>query len=159
MGQPDDGVITTSYGPPTKSNDLSPENSKFTRNSTLPELLAAAHAGSFSMTLAGELRKASFGPEEIEATVTITMGGVTRGCELIRIHLDVIATVPAATQCDFISATIIAKTNYPVFSLLKGNASMNARLNSVASGSANDTAPGSGPGFPRNNLGKDEIQT
>jgi len=93
-----------------------------------PELIAAAHAGSFSMTLASELAKAGYSPDQIDTTATVTMEDLATGWTMTQIHLDVIATVPDAVQCDFIDAALRAKLNCPVSRLLSANISMAAKL-------------------------------
>jgi osmotically inducible protein OsmC len=93
-----------------------------------PELIAAAHAASFSMALANELGEAGYRPYQIDTTATVTMEDIPAGWTLTHIHLDVIATVPNAAQCDFIDAALRAKLNCPVSRLLDANTSMNAKL-------------------------------
>ena len=68
------------------------------RGTNPPELIAAAHAGSFSMTLANELGEAGFRPRQIDTTVTITMENVAALWTMTQIHLDVTATVPKVAQ-------------------------------------------------------------
>ena len=48
------------------------------------ELIAAAHAGCFSMALSGQLGKADLTPESIETTATVTLDktDVARNCEV-----------------------------------------------------------------------------
>ena len=98
-----------------------------------PELIAAAHAGSFSMTLASELAKAGYSPDQIDTTATVTMEDLATGWTMTQIHLDVIATVPDGVQCDFIDAALRAKMNCPVSRLLSANISMAAKLKLRAS--------------------------
>ena len=93
-----------------------------------PELIAAAHAGSFSMTLADELGEAGYSPRQIDTTATVTMENIAAGWTLTQIHLDVIATVPHVAQCDFIDAALRAKANCPVSRSLNANISMRAKL-------------------------------
>ena len=93
-----------------------------------PELIAAAHAGSFSMTLANELGEAGYRPRQIDTTATVTMENIAAGWTMTQIHLDVIATVPHVTQCDFIDAALRAKANCPVSRSLNANISMRAKL-------------------------------
>ena len=93
-----------------------------------PELIAAAHAGSFSMALANELGKAGYSPDQIDTTATVTMEDLAAGWTMTQIHLDVIATVPDAMQCDFIDAALRAKINCPISRLLSANISMAAKL-------------------------------
>ncbi len=100
------------------------------RRGTSPaELLAAAHAGSFSMTLAHELGEAGYRPRQIDTTAAVTME--TNGAAewtLTQIHLDVVATVPKVAECDFVDAALRAKANCPVSRALTSNISMRAKL-------------------------------
>jgi osmotically inducible protein OsmC len=93
-----------------------------------PELIAAAHAGSFSIALASELGDAGYHPAQVDTTATVTMEDGAAGWTLTQIHLDVIATVPRAKQCDFIDATLRAKATCLISRLLNANISMRAKL-------------------------------
>ncbi len=93
-----------------------------------PELIAAAHAGSFSMTLADELGEAGHPAEEIQTMATVTMEKMPAGWTMTQIPLDVVATVPKAGECEFIDATLRAKANCPISRLLNANISMCAKL-------------------------------
>ena len=93
-----------------------------------PELIAAAHAGSFSMTLANELEEAGHSPSQIDTTATVTMEDIAAGWTMTQIHLDVIATVPKVAPCDFIDAALSAKANCPISRSLNANISMRANL-------------------------------
>ena len=93
-----------------------------------PELIAAAHAGSFSIALADELGAAGYRPKQIDTTATVTMENVAAGWTMTQIHLEVVATVPNTPQCDFIDATLRAKTTCPVSRLVHANISMSAKL-------------------------------
>ena len=95
-----------------------------------PELIAAAHAGSFSMTLANELGEAGYSPRAIDTTATVTMEDIAAGWTMTQIHLDVIARVPKVAQCDFIDAALRAKANCPISRSLNANISMHAKLRS-----------------------------
>ena len=93
-----------------------------------PELIAAAHAGSFSIALASELGDAGYHPMRVDTTATVTMEDGAAGWTMTQIHLDVIAVVPRARQCDFIDATLRAKASCPVSRLVNANVSMRAKL-------------------------------
>jgi osmotically inducible protein OsmC len=93
-----------------------------------PELIAAAHAGSFSMTLANELGQAGYHPRQIDTTATVTMEDIAAGWTMTQIYLDVIATVPKVAQCDFVDAALRAKANCPISRSLNANISMRAKL-------------------------------
>jgi lipoyl-dependent peroxiredoxin len=98
------------------------------RGTNPAELIAAAHAGSFSIALANELGNEGYTPTQIDTTVTVTMEDAPGGWTMTQIHLDVIAAVPRAAQCDFIDAVLRAKLNCPISRLLNANISMQAKL-------------------------------
>ena len=98
------------------------------RGTSPPELIAAAHAGSFSMTLANELGEAGYHPRQIDTTATVTMEDNAAGWTMTQIHLDVVATVPKVAQCDFVDAALRAKANCPISRSLNANISMRATL-------------------------------
>ena len=98
------------------------------RGTNPPELIAAAHAGSFSMTLANELGEAGYRPRQIDTTATVTMENIAAVWTMTQIHLDVIATVPRVAQCDFVDAALRAKANCPISRSLNANISMRAKL-------------------------------
>src|SRR5436190_22874588 len=56
-----------------------------------PELIAAAHAGSFALTLANVLAQAGYRPRQIDTTATVMMEHVTNRWTLTQVHLDVTA--------------------------------------------------------------------
>src|SRR6266478_4842378 len=98
------------------------------RGTNPPELIAAAHAGSFSLTLAKELGEAGYNPRQIETTATVTMENIAAGWTMTQVHLDVIAAVPKVAQCDFVDAALRAKANCPISRVLTANISMRAKL-------------------------------
>jgi osmotically inducible protein OsmC len=98
------------------------------RGTSPPELIAAAHAGSFSMTLANELGEAGYRPRQIDTTATVTMEDIAAGWTMTQIHLDVVAMVPKVAQCDFVDAALRAKANCPISRSLNANISMRAQL-------------------------------
>ena len=97
-------------------------------NTDPAELIAAAHAGSFSLALSDELSSAGTASDHILTTVTVTLEHLTAGWTIMNIHLDVIAKLLKVSQSKFIDATIRAKTRCLVTRLLRTNVSMNAKL-------------------------------
>src|ERR1044072_1783945 len=73
------------------------------------ELIAAAHAGCFSMALSAELGKASITPQEIATTATITMDKTDAGFTVTESHLEVVAKIPGGDQAKFTAAANAAK--------------------------------------------------
>jgi lipoyl-dependent peroxiredoxin len=93
-----------------------------------PELMAAAHAGSFAMSLANELQIAGFSPKQIDTTAAVTMEPRPAGWRITQIHLDVVATVARVLQADFVGVALRAKANCPISQVVSANISMRARL-------------------------------
>lgn len=92
------------------------------------ELIAAAHAGCFSMALSGVLGEAGFTPDSIATTATVTLKPVDGKPTVTDIHLGVVASVPGATEEAFQAAAEDAKKNCPISRLLNTNITMSASL-------------------------------
>jgi osmotically inducible protein OsmC len=92
------------------------------------ELIAAAHAGCFSMALSNELGKAGMAPESIMTSATVTLESSAAGFAITAVHLDVSARVPGASQQAFETAAATAKSGCPVSKVLKAEITMNATL-------------------------------
>ena len=92
------------------------------------ELIAAAHASSFSWALSKELGLKAFAAGEIATSATVTLEHLAAGWTIMNIHLNVVARLPKVTQGRFIDATVRAKTNCLVSRSLRANISMNAKL-------------------------------
>lgn len=88
------------------------------------ELIAAAHAGCFSMKLSFSIGEAGFTPEEIntKATLTFENGAITL------IHLDTKVRVPGMDNDKFQAAAQDAKENCPISKLLNTTITMDAAL-------------------------------
>jgi len=94
------------------------------------ELLAAAHAGCFSMALSAQLGLANLTPESIETTCTISLEKQADGFGITESHLDLKARVPGATQEAFDRAVQAAKAGCPVSKLYKTNITLTSTLES-----------------------------
>ena len=94
------------------------------------ELIAASLGGCFSMALSNELGLSGLHAEQIDTTAVATLEKLKAGWTLTRIQLDVRATVPNATQHEFIDAALLAKTQCPIARLLNTNICMTATLDS-----------------------------
>ena len=94
------------------------------------ELVAAAHAGCFSMALSGQLGAAGMTAESIRTGATLTMDKLDAGWTVTAIHLDVVARIPGADPAKFETAAANAKSGCPISRLLKGTVeiTMDARL-------------------------------
>lgn len=93
------------------------------------ELIAAAHAGCFTMALSGQLTAANLTPESIESSAEVTMEKLEAGPTVTKIHLTTRAKVPGASKEAFSAAANEAKTNCPISRLLKAaEITMDAQL-------------------------------
>ena len=101
-------------------------NSRFAEGiGTNPEeLIAAAHAGCFSMKLSFVLGAAGFTPENIDTKCTITLGDGA----ITSSHLEVTATVPGIDAAKFADCAADAKANCPISKLLNTEITMVATL-------------------------------
>lgn len=92
------------------------------------ELIAAAHAGCFSMALSGQLGNAGLTAERIETSAAVSLEKVEGGFAITRVHLDVRARIPGASQEAFETAANNAKAGCPVSKVLNAEITMDARL-------------------------------
>jgi osmotically inducible protein OsmC len=94
------------------------------------ELLAAAHAGCFSMALSGQLGQAGMTAQSIETVATITLEKGESGFGITESHLDVKVKIPGADQAAFEKAAAAAKAGCPVSKLFNAKITMDAKLES-----------------------------
>jgi osmotically inducible protein OsmC len=92
------------------------------------ELVAAAHAGCFSMALSAGLAGAKLEPTSIETAATLTMEKLDAGWTVTSIHLDVKARVPGADAATFRELAENAKKGCPISRLLNTSITMDAAL-------------------------------
>jgi lipoyl-dependent peroxiredoxin len=94
------------------------------------ELLAAAHAGCFTMALSGQLGNAGMTAEKLETTATVTLEKVGDGFSITKSHLDLVARIPGVDPAKFEAAVKAAETGCPVSKLFKTEITVTARLES-----------------------------
>jgi lipoyl-dependent peroxiredoxin len=94
------------------------------------ELLAAAHAGCFTMALSAQLGGAGIVAQKLETTATVTLDKVGDGFSITKSHLDLVATIPGADQAKFDAAVKAAESGCPVSKLFKAEITVSATLNS-----------------------------
>lgn len=95
---------------------------------TPEELIAAAHAGCFSMATSAELGKAGFTPTRLQTTATVTLEPVDGKPTVTRSHLVLKATVPGIDRGKFDEIVAGAKAGCPISRLLKAEISLEAEL-------------------------------
>jgi lipoyl-dependent peroxiredoxin len=92
------------------------------------ELIAAAHAGCFSMALSGQLGAAGMTAERIDTTASVTLEKLDSGFAITAIHLAVKAKIPGADPAAFQTAAGNAKAGCPVSKVLNATITMDATL-------------------------------
>jgi osmotically inducible protein OsmC len=121
VSTPDSGVLSaTPYSFGTRFESQ--------RGTNPEELIAAAHAGCFSMALSGQLGAANLNAERISTTAQVTLEKTDAGFTVTEVHLDVAAKVPGASKEAFDKAANSAKSGCPISRLLNAKITMSARL-------------------------------
>jgi len=92
------------------------------------ELIAAAHAGCFSMAFSAQLGEANLTADKIETTAAVTFEKIEAGWTITTVHLDMKAKVPGATQEAFDKAANNAKAGCPISRLLNAKITLTAKL-------------------------------
>lgn len=87
------------------------------------ELIAAAHAGCFSMAFAHELDQAGHDPQSVETSATVTLDGL----DITSIELDTRARVPGIDEDEFQRIANAAKEGCPVSKALGGVGSIEVK--------------------------------
>jgi lipoyl-dependent peroxiredoxin len=92
------------------------------------ELIAAAHAGCFTMALSLILGEAKLVAEHMETSAKVTLEQVTGGYAITAVHLALTAKIPGADQATFEKLAGNAKAGCPVSKLLKAEITLDAKL-------------------------------
>lgn len=98
-------------------------NSRFgddTKATNPEELIAAAHAGCFTMALSGALGRAGFTPTRIETNATVRLEKIGDGFAIPNIDLETTAEIPDISDDEFQTIAKGAKENCPVSKVLAG---------------------------------------
>jgi len=124
------GVVSTDSG--VLSNTQYSFSTRFEdgKGTNPEELIAAAHAGCFSMALSAQLGNAGITPEQIQTTATVSLDKTDGGFAITAVHLDVFAKIPGADKQAFATAANNAKSGCPVSKVLNATITMDTRLES-----------------------------
>jgi len=98
------------------------------RGTNPEELIAAAHAGCFTMALSAQLGNAGITAERLETTAAVTLEKVADGFAITKIHLDLTARIPGGDKAAFEKAAQAAKAGCPVSKLLKAEITLSTKL-------------------------------
>lgn len=92
------------------------------------ELIAAAHAGCFTMALSAQLGNAGMTAQAIDTTATVTLEKTDAGFTVTASHLQVTARISGADRNKFDEAAKKAEEGCPISRLLKAKITMDAKL-------------------------------
>jgi lipoyl-dependent peroxiredoxin len=84
------------------------------------ELIAAAHAGCFSMALSFMLEQAGYTPERIQTAARVSLERIGEGFKITAINLETEARVPGIDEKTFLEKAEAAKIGCPVSQALAG---------------------------------------
>jgi len=122
------GTISTESG--VLSNSQYSFSTRFEngRGTNPEELIAAAHAGCFSMALSAQLGNAGITPQSLETTAAVTLEKLESGFAVTKIHLDLTARIPGVDKAVFDKAAADAKAGCPISKLLKAEITLTTTL-------------------------------
>lgn len=92
------------------------------------ELIGAAHASCFCMALSAGLEGAGLTPTRVAGTSSVTVEKVGDGFQITKVHIDVEAEVPGATDEQFQEIAAGTKVGCPVSRVLNAEITMTAKL-------------------------------
>ncbi len=98
------------------------------RGTNPEELIAAAHAGCFTMALSLILGEAKLVADQMDTSAEVTLEQVEGGFAITAVHLTLKARIPGASQETFQQLAAQAKTGCPVSKLLKAAITLDASL-------------------------------
>jgi osmotically inducible protein OsmC len=92
------------------------------------ELIAAAHAGCFTMALAFQLQRAGYTPTELSTEAAVSLDPEGQGFRISRSALTLRATVPGLDEALFAQMASDAEKNCPVSKVLNAEITLDAKL-------------------------------
>jgi osmotically inducible protein OsmC len=98
------------------------------RGTNPEELIAAAHAGCFTMALAFQLQAAGYTPSELVTEAAVTLEPAGSGFRISRSTLTLQADVPGLDKATFDQLAEGAEKNCPVSKVLNAEITLNATL-------------------------------
>ncbi len=130
------GTVSTESGVLSKSPYSFSTRFENERGTNPEELIAAAHAGCFTMALSAQLGNAGITPESLETTAAVTLEKLEAGFTVSKIHLDVTARIPGVDPAAFEKAAADAKAGCPISRLLKAEITLTTHLAGASATSA-----------------------
>ncbi len=129
-GRDGEGDITTDSGILSKTPYSYKTRFESEPGTNPEELIAAAHAGCFTMALAFQLQTAGFTPEELNTQAVVSLDPDAGGFKISKSALTLRAKVPGLDKAKFDELAGIAEKNCPVSKVLNAEITLDATLES-----------------------------
>jgi lipoyl-dependent peroxiredoxin len=127
-GRDGNGDLTTDSGVLSKTAYSFKTRFENEKGTNPEELIAAAHAGCFTMALAFALQQAGFTPTELTTEAAVSLDPDGPGFKISRSALTLRARIPGISEDKFSSLARTAEQNCPVSKLMKAEISLDAKL-------------------------------
>jgi lipoyl-dependent peroxiredoxin len=127
-GRAGNGELSTDSGVLSKTPYSFKTRFENAKGTNPEELIAAAHAGCFTMALAFQLQKAGYTPTELNTEAAVSLEPVGEGFRISRSALTLRAQVPAISQASFAQLAKDAELNCPVSKVLRAEITLDAEL-------------------------------
>jgi osmotically inducible protein OsmC len=127
-GRAGNGDLTTDSGILSKTPYSFKTRFENEKGTNPEELIAAAHAGCFTMALAFQLQKAGYTPTELSTEAAVSLDSEGEGFRITRSALTLRAQVPNITAALFAQLAKDAELNCPVSKVLKAEITLDAKL-------------------------------
>ena len=127
-GRAGNGDLTTDSGVLSKTPYSFKTRFENEKGTNPEELIAAAHAGCFTMALAFQLQKAGYTPTELSTDAAVSLDPDGEGFRITRSALTLRAQVPTLAEALFPQLAKDAELNCPVSKVLKAEITLDAKL-------------------------------
>jgi lipoyl-dependent peroxiredoxin len=127
-GRAGNGDLTTDSGVLSKTAYSFKTRFESEKGTNPEELIAAAHAGCFTMALAFQLQKAGYTPTELSTEAAVSLDADGDGFRIARSALMLRAQVPNLSEATFAQLAKDAEVNCPVSKVLKAEITLDAKL-------------------------------
>jgi lipoyl-dependent peroxiredoxin len=127
-GRAGNGELSTDSGVLSKTAYSFKTRFESEKGTNPEELIAAAHAGCFTMALAFQLQRAGYTPTELSTEAAVSLDPDGEGFRITRSALTLRAQVPNLSESQFAQLAKDAEVNCPVSKVLKAQITLDAKL-------------------------------
>jgi lipoyl-dependent peroxiredoxin len=127
-GRDGDGDLTTDSGVLTETPYSYRTRFENEKGTNPEELLAAAHAGCFTMALAFALQTAGYTPTELTTEAAVSLDPEGQGFKITKSALTLRASVPGLDEATFLKLAEGAEKNCPISKVLNAEITLDAKL-------------------------------